>query len=268
MRKVALWTDCLPPEVDGGKVCEFLHQFGFEAHTAGELFDGGPSRGGGSPPGGSLPAEFLASIRIKDFEEPLDSPASPSAGDVREEADTVISLAARPEAAYDGFWFQRGAVRFCPSAVEGDAANLVCTGRLVCTYGRGRYHARTVVMGGAPSVQIVSTEGVLRGPAKPPEYYWAKARMIQEGAAGGGDFPVLDEVFEGRFIKRSSSLLGRTVAAYCLQPLMYYFFGKEFCDEPACSLFNSHRQSEVLKAQAHGRLCARCKSVLESGVAA
>lgn len=254
MRNFNLLTDCLPPGVDMGGVCEFLRRFGFEARPAGELFEGARSE-----------AEFLASIRIRDFEEPLDSPSRPSGEGVNGELRVISSRAADPRAAYDGFWFQREAHRICANSSRPGAANLVCTGRLLCTYGRGRYHARAVVMGAAPSVQAVSSEGVLEGPAKPPEYYWAKARMLQEGAADEKALAVLDEVFEGRFVKRSGGLLGRSVAAYCLQPLMYFFFGREFCADPQCSLFNSHRQSEVLAAQAKGRLCAGCEKVLKRG---
>ena len=233
-KKVALWTDCLPENVDADNVCAFLSSFGFDARRAGELF--GTSE------------LLLASIRIRDIETPLDAPSADSF------ADSACPM-------YDGLWFQREAHRRLSGMGEQGTANLVCTGRLICTYEGRRYHARTVIMGGAPSVQIVSSEGAVEGPAKPPEYYWAKARIVEQGA---GSLSVLDEVFEDRFIKGSDSILGQVVSAYCLQPLMYFFRGREFCSDPGCSLFNSHMQSEVMKAQAMGLLCAECRAVLES----
>ncbi|MGI9558521.1 MAG: DUF6775 family putative metallopeptidase [Thermodesulfobacteriota bacterium] len=248
--EVVLWTDCLPAAVEIPAVEVFLRGFGFEARAGGELFTAENLDD----------AEFLASVRVKDFEIPLDRPARPLPEDVEAELKSVSEGEPPHKAAYDGMWFQRKIHKRFASAPP--AVNIVCTGRLICTYEK-RYHARVVVMGDAPSVQIVSSEGVAEGPAKPPEYYWAKGGLIQRGLAdeGSESLSVLDEVFEGKFIKRSDPLLGRVFAAYCLQPVLYALAGAEFCSDPQCSLFNSHRQSEILKAQARGRLCENCLKI-------
>ncbi len=262
-RKIALLTDCLPDCVDMGEVREFLRSFGFDAQIRGELF--GKNRDEDSL---RSFASFLAGIRISGFESPLERPTAPSSPEVEEEMAILLKGEADPSAAYDGLWFQRKLHSELAAGSRAEvSADLVYTGRLLCTYGSGRYHARVVVMGAAPDApQIVSQAGVVEGPAKPPEYYWAKGRLFQEGFAGAGEseaISVLDEVFDGKFVKPSDPLTGRIVSAYGLQPILYAFAGKQFCENPDCSLFNSHRQSEVLNAQARGRVCKDCMERLK-----
>lgn len=260
-RKVSLWTDCLADSVKLAEIEGFLRGFGFEAQTRGELFEQIPEYRRGEF------ASFLASIRIKDFKIPLDRPAVCP----REEAEREFSKSRAREAclscAYDGLWFQRKLQTEIARLRSPDAvANLVFTGRLMCTWGGKRYHARTVLMGAdAFAAQVVSSAGVVEGPAKPPEYYWAKGRLFQHGFTQERQseaLSVLDETFEGRFVKPSDPLMGRLVAAYCLQPLMYVVAGKPFCENPDCCLFNSHRQSEVLNAQKTGGVCPQCSAVI------
>ncbi len=262
-KKVALWTDCLPDSVDINQARGFLCGFGFDAQIKGELFDRNTGK-----TGLRAAASFLAGIRIKDFESPAEFPFFPSPPEIEEEFSKICSHIADPSVAYDGLWFQRKLHgQFAGLFDSGVAANIVYTGRTVCTYEENRYHARVVIMEAAAAApQIVSAGGAVEGPAKPPEYYWAKGRIFQEGAAHGdmsGALSVLNEVFEGRFIGRSDPLLGRAVAAYGLQPLIYVLTGKQFCENRGCSLFNSHRQSEVLAAQAQWLVCEHCRKNLE-----
>ncbi len=258
-RKVSIWTDCLPVSLDVFEVADFLRDFGFDARIRGGLFE---AKGGNN-----TLAAFLAGIRIQDFETPLDRPATPSRENVDEEVSDLRTGETIAEHAYDGFWFQRKLHTEIASFHSPDTlANLVLTGRLVCTYGRKRYHARVVLMGAMRSaVQIVSTAGVVEGPARPPEYYWAKGRIFQRGLTGDelrDALSVLDDTFKGRFVEQSDPLMGRIVSAYCLQPLLYVIGGRVFCEDPGCCLFNSHRQSEVLKAQAQGAVCEQCSGML------
>lgn len=254
-RNIALRTDCLPDCVDADEALDFFRSFGFGAQKCGELF--GENRNEARLRSAAI---FLASIRIKDFETPLENPSVPSRAEVEEELSKIRKSEVDPSAAYDGFWFQRKLhAELAAFAGGGFDASFVYTGRLLCTYGQSRYHARVVIMGcDRATPQIVSHAGVVEGPAKPPDYYWAKGRLFQEGFAQARALSVLDEVFEGKFVKPSDPLAGRIVSAYGLQPLIYVLAGKQFCEDENCSIFNSHRQSEVLNAQGSGRVCKDC----------
>ncbi|WP_462137556.1 DUF6775 family putative metallopeptidase [Candidatus Mycalebacterium sp.] len=260
-RKISLWTDCLAASVDPAQIEDFLSGFGFETRMRGELLEQL------SEDRRREFASFLTSIRIKDFETPLESPAIYPGDESERKFSKPRPRETDSDCAYDGLWFQRKlhseiARLHSPDAV----ANLVFTGRLLCTWGERRYHARVVLMGAdAGSAQIVSSAGVVEGPAKPPDYHWAKGRLFQQGLAQEREnemLAVLDETFEGRFIKPSDPQMGKLVAAYGLQPLMYVVAGKRFCENPDCCLFNSHRQSEVLNAQKKGGVCPECAAAL------
>lgn len=262
-RKVNLWSDCLPASVDAGRTRDFLRGFGFDAQPRGELF--GETRDAEYL---RRMASFLAGIRIRDFDAPLERPPVPSPAQEREEISVMRTGRADPSAAYDGFWFQRKLHgELAAFSGPGAAANLVLTGRLVCTYEGGRHHARTVVMSAAKgAAQVVSSAGAETGPAKPPEYHWAKGRIFQSGSALDREeaLSVLDEMFEGGFVKQSDPVMGRVVSAFALQPLFYAAFGKRFCENRDCCLFNSHLQSDVLRAQAKMPVCGECMKLLGS----
>ncbi|QMU55915.1 MAG: hypothetical protein GKS04_01760 [Candidatus Mycalebacterium zealandia] len=264
-RKISLWTDCLAGSVESAQIEDFLKSrlggFGFETQMRGELFE-------------QLSEDrrrdfalFLASIRIKDFETPLESPAVCPSAESELEFSKLRSRKTDSDCVYEGFWFQRKLHSEIARLRSLDAvANLVFTGRLLCTWEQRRYHARVVLMGAdAGTAQVISSAGVVEGPSKPPDYYWAKGRLFQQGFAQdrkNETLAALDETFKGKFIKPSDPLMGRVVAAYGLQPLMYVIAGKRFCENPDCCLFNSHRQSEVLNAQKKGGVCPQCAVVL------
>lgn len=193
-------------------------------------------------------AEFeslLPRARVFDIERPVDFFEVPA---VTEPFEKEL---------YDGFWVQRIFSRFFlrkhPGELVKNGFHAVITGRLLGTYGSRRYHAR-VIISGFPS--FVSTSGVVEGPARPREYYFLKAEFIRSGK----DLSELDEMFRGKFINYEDERITKIAGAYVLQPLLYHFSGKEFCENGSCALFNSHWQKDVIDIQNSGHVCAECES--------
>jgi hypothetical protein len=118
-----------------------------------------------------------------------------------------------------------------------------------------RYHAR-VILTGLPS--LISTSGIVEAPARPKEYYWLKAGFIQ----GGKDVKELDLIYKGRFIEYDDPRITSVLGPYVLQAIFYELTGNPFCDNPSCSLYNSHWQEEVLKAQLEGKLCEEHRDII------
>lgn len=161
---------------------------------------------------------------------------------------------------YDGFWVQRIFSRFFlgkhPGELTKPGFHAVITGRLLGTYGSRRYHAR-VIISGFPS--FISTSGLVEGPARPREYYFLKAEFIRSGKS----LSELDEAFRGRFVDYEDERMTKITGSYVLQPLLHHFYGKEFCENSGCAIFNSHWQKEVLDIQYPGFLCAECESEIK-----
>jgi len=132
--------------------------------------------------------------------------------------------------------------------------HIVFAHRLLGTFDEdGRYHARAVVCS-VPSV--VSTSGIVEGPAKPKEYYIVKAQLSI--ALGAVPFEAAKQPFAGKFIDYDDSRMTEVAKGYALQAAMYHITHEPFCDDPSCRLFNAHWQSELIAAQVEsGRLCAR-----------
>jgi hypothetical protein len=107
---------------------------------------------------------------------------------------------------------------------------------------------------GYPS--LISTTGLVEGPAKPREFYVAKRGLRIETA--DARYELLKENFAGRFLDFDDPRLTQVAKGYALQALFYHITGEPFCDDKDCVLFNAHWQEELLHAQVKsGVLCAR-----------
>ena len=157
---------------------------------------------------------------------------------------------------YDGGRVQRilrGALP--PKERTLDTPHVAFTSRLVGTFGDAdrRYHARATVLG-YPS--LISTTGLVEGPAKPREFYVAKRGLRIETA--DARYELLKENFAGRFLDFDDPRLTQVAKGYALQALFYHITGEPFCDDKDCVLFNAHWQEELLHAQVESSvLCAR-----------
>lgn len=149
---------------------------------------------------------------------------------------------------YDGFELQQ----LFRTMVSDDELNwqhihVVLTQKLACTFDQEswRYHARAVICG-APS--IVSTSGIVAGPARPNEYYYL--------ARPGLDDLQLLKKFEGRFIDRRDSRLSSAVYIYVVQAIFFHLTGGEpFCEDEKCMMFNAHWQEELIAILQNPAFC-------------
>jgi len=103
---------------------------------------------------------------------------------------------------------------------------------------------------------VVSTSGIVEGPAKPKEYYAVKARLSI--ALGAVPFEAAKQPFAGRFIDYDDPRMTEVAKGYALQAAMYHITREAFCEKPECRLFDAHWQAELIAAQIDsGRLCHR-----------
>ena len=156
---------------------------------------------------------------------------------------------------YDGFELQQ----LFRTLVSDDELNwqhvhVVVTEMLACTFDEEswRYHARTVICG-APS--IVSTSGIVEGPARPKEYYYlARPGLVD---------PQLLKKFEGRFIDRRDSRLTPAVFVYVVQAIFFHLTdGEPFCEDEKCMMFNAHWQEELIAILQNPAFCPEHKDLL------
>lgn len=168
-----------------------------------------------------------------------------------------------PGVLYDGFLLQAVYRSALPRKERTLAvAHVAFASRLPGTFDDAdrRYHARAVILG---HPAIVSTSGLVEGPAKPRGFYAAKRGMRIESA--DARYEALKEAYAGRFLDYDDPRLTDVAKGYAMQALLYLVTGEPFCDDEDCVLFNAHWQEEMLHAQLEsGLLCPRHRKVAES----
>ncbi|NIP31544.1 MAG: hypothetical protein GTO02_18625 [Candidatus Dadabacteria bacterium] len=199
--------------------------------------------------------EILSDSRVYDIDNPIDDihiklGSSDNSGNTSMEKREL----------YDGIWLQRKLFKFLNTnhsdEVNDKNLHLIFTSKLIVTYGEKRYHAR-VVLTGTPS--IISTSGLIEGPARPREYYWLKANFVQSGK----DFSELDDLFADRYLTYGDERIANVLCSYTLQSIFYHYLGEQFCNNNSCSLYNSHWQEEVLSIHAKNIVCEDCQKKLD-----
>lgn len=249
VKKVLLYSDqpsrSLLPEV----LEDHIAGFGFETSYLGELSD--------ILSGDSFEEylSFLEFIEVDQIENEINEPGTDPAvkeGTSRRHGLMNMKL-------YDAYWLQRKLHYFLAtethSANYSECIHIVVTGRLFGTFRDKRYHAR-VILSGVPS--LVSTSGAVEAPARPPEYYWVKARMVQSGM----DISKIDSYYEDKYLVHDDRRITDVVCSYAMQLISYFIRGTPFCDSRDCCLYNSHWQKEVLDLQYSKRMCEKCFKAL------
>lgn len=169
----------------------------------------------------------------------------------------------RPGILYDGFALQEVLRTLLPPEERSlRTLHLVFTSRLLGTLDAAdrRYHAR-VILCGYPSV--ISTSGLVEGPAKPREFYLTKRGYSVLGMAPPTE--ALKAGLEGRFLDYDDERTTEVLKGYTLQAYFYHVTGDPFCTNPECRLFNAHWQEEMIHAQlASGTLCEEHQQTLET----
>ncbi|MDP6381022.1 MAG: hypothetical protein QF662_06725 [Phycisphaerae bacterium] len=157
---------------------------------------------------------------------------------------------------YDGLEFQRIFCERLPREERAaDVVHLVFTNQLLGTWEEGgRYHVRVAVYG-IPS--LVSTRGIVEGPAKPRDFYLKMSLGISAEA--------MKEELDGRFIDHDDPRLTDVAKGYAMQAVFYHVTGNPFCTEKKCRLFNAHWQEDLIASQLGNghEFCREHQRVLE-----
>jgi len=142
-----------------------------------------------------------------------------------------------------------------------DACYIILTDTLFATLDMDRrLHIRASIYS-FPS--IISTSGIVEGPAKPKEYYLYKQRYAQLGIWETQEVK-LKRKFKARFIDYGDRRMNEVLKGYIAQGLFFYITGEPFCKQKACRLFNAHWQEDLIYAQIKmGRFCKHHQNLLE-----
>ncbi|MDD5555651.1 MAG: hypothetical protein PHN82_00200 [bacterium] len=148
-----------------------------------------------------------------------------------------------------------------PGADDAAACHIIYTGRLIATRDPLRgVHVRAAVYA-FPSV--ISTAGIVEGPARPREYHIARTRYAALGLWEREE-PTVRELFRGRFIDYGDPRMTEVLKGYTAQALFYRICGDPFCPRRNCRLYDAHRQEDLIRAQlVRGTFCAAHKKMLE-----
>jgi hypothetical protein len=205
-------------------------------------------------------AREMAAMRVSDIAHPLPTGEPPPPLVMFERRRMESPERGSPGVLYDGVRLQRILRAALPPKERTlRSAHVAFTSRLLGTFEDAdrRYHARAVVLG-YPS--LISTSGLVEGPAKPRAFYAAKRGLRIESA--DARYESLKEGFAERFLDFDDARLTQVAKGYALQALFYHATGEPFCDDGDCVLFNAHWQEELLHAQVEsGLLCARHRKV-------
>ena len=170
---------------------------------------------------------------------------------------------------YDGFMMQRLlGTMINESESNTDHIHIVFEDRLLCTFSEEdwRYHARTFV-GGSPS--IISTTGIVEGPAKPKEWYIKQMQSAiynidhdEHNRYQNEEMLSLSNV--EKYLDYGDYRINSAAVGYALQTLFFFITeGNPFCNDINCRLYNAHWQEELIQSQIQNKdLCNEHKALL------
>ncbi|MFQ5837289.1 MAG: DUF6775 family putative metallopeptidase [Thermoplasmata archaeon] len=254
--QIFLYEEPASPTVDLGELRSYLREItGLQVETRPEFF----SYHRVEDP--EALATKLAGLKIRDLHRE-EQDFDPLLGEVNFELNLLQDpRRGLPGILYDGFRFQELMRSLLPREERTlTVLHVALTHRLLATFDPGDkvYHARAIVCG-YPSV--ISTSGVVEGPAKPREFYLAKRGYHALGIPPPTE--VLKEEIGDRFIDYDDERMTEVLKGYVLQAVFYHLKGDPFCKDPDCRLFNAHWQEEMIRAQVtSGRLCEEHSRVL------
>jgi len=151
---------------------------------------------------------------------------------------------------YSGFHFQallRGLIpkeerRLCH-------LHIVFTNQRLASWEGGRWHLRTILLG---FPVVISTTGLVEAPAREREYYVLSSvdpALAEKWLSERRDFLDYDDP------RLTEVLKGYLWQALFFQRSLGEAHDFTFCPDGRCSLYNSHWQRELFRAQYGGRLC-------------
>jgi hypothetical protein len=153
---------------------------------------------------------------------------------------------------YDGWEFMRYIRSLLPSHSI-SRLHILITTRLLSTEEGGIHHIRAILLG-YPC--IISTSGLVEGPAKPRKFYLFRRLGNEE---------LYRAVEEDNSLRHDDPRLPLVLRGYTLQALFYHATGNPFCKDKGCCLYNAHWQDELIYAQLESpyELCPFHEKLLE-----
>lgn len=141
-----------------------------------------------------------------------------------------------------------------------NACHIILTPKLFATFDeQKKLHLRSSIFG---YPWVISTSGIVEGPAKPKEYYLYKQKYIQLGIWDIEEAKIKKR-FKGRFIDYQDKRLNEVLKGYIAQALLFYIAGEPFCKQRICRLYNAHWQSDLIYSQIKsGGFCEVHQSLL------
>ena len=125
--------------------------------------------------------------------------------------------------------------------------HLVFTRQTLATFSADdlRYHIN-VLVGGVPS--LISTTGLVEGPAKPREHYMEQAVHRTLGQQWSDELAAVSGA-DARYLLPDDPRTTEVLKGYVLQAAFNQLAGEAFCDDPDCRLYNARWQEDMLRAQ-------------------
>ncbi len=143
-----------------------------------------------------------------------------------------------------------------------DSCHIVVTNKLFATPGEDkRLHIRASIYS-IPSV--ISTSGIVEGPAKPREFYVYKQKYSSFGVWELKEEQIKRK-FRGLFIDYKDLRITEVIKGYIAQALFFYINEEPFCDKTSCRLFNAHWQKDLIYSQVRsGKFCKHHGNILKN----
>lgn len=128
--------------------------------------------------------------------------------------------------------------------------HIIITDKLVGSFDEidWKYHARLIILG---NPTILSTSGLIYGPARPKEYY-LKILCYSR------DPELLAEVeneYRGKFLEYNDKRINTIIEGLSMQSIWYFIQGDPFCNDSSCRLHNSHWQEEIIRLNMNSNIC-------------
>lgn len=102
---------------------------------------------------------------------------------------------------------------------------------------------------------VISTSGIVEGPAKPKEFYVYKQKYSSLGVWELRENQIKQK-FKRQFIDYQDNRITEVIKGYIAQAIFFYITGEPFCDKQSCRLFNAHWQSDLIYSQIKsGKFC-------------
>ncbi len=248
-----------------GKLADFArrHIPGLTVETRGDIFShflsedepgtGAQSEGAGSLPGSANQSARSLASAVRSLAEarlpmgpdgPLPMEVKVEERRLREPGKLVRGIM------YDGVSVLMLVWGLIPEGEAGpESLHIGFTSRLVGTLdpGGGRHHARVIL---CAHQALISTVGMVEGPARDREYYLTRSVEATLGATPGSTATrAVEGEGDSPWLEVDDPRLTEVAKGYLLQAVFNNIAASPFCDDPSCRLFDAHTQKDMLAAQ-------------------